>query len=128
MSRVSSPVLENLSSLEKIIEFINGIKSIKDIGLIGFPLCFKACWIFAYDPSLFNKSIEEIMYFMIQDLNKLSITNNPLVYHFINGMIIEFVLQNIKERRYNQDNLFDMSNKLIIQRNETIQKILELSS
>ncbi len=125
MSRATSPDLENLSSLERIIEFINGFENIKTITKSMFPTCFKACWIFAYSPPILYEAPNNMLIKMITDLNKISETNMPLLYYFMNGMMIEFTLQTLQNKI--QSDMLDGAEIPAIQtRDEMIDKILNL--
>jgi len=125
MSRATSPDLENLSSLEKIIEFINGIENIKTIKKAMFPTCFKACWIFAYSPPILYEAPNNMLIKMIEDLNKVSETNMPLLYYFMNGMMIEFTLQTLHDK-IQTNSLAGAEIPAIQKRDEIIDKILNL--
>ena len=125
MIRATSPNLENLSSLERIIEFINGIENIKTIKKAMFPTCFKACWIFAYSPPILYEAPNNMLIKMIEDLNKVSETNMPLLYYFMNGMMIEFTLQTLHDKIQNKS-LDGTEIPAIQTRNEMIVKILNL--
>lgn len=125
MSRTTSPNLENLSSLEKIIEFINGIENIKTIKKAMFPTCFKACWIFAYSPPILYEAPNIMLIKMIENLNKVSETNMPLLYNFMNGMMIEFTLQTLHDK-IQTNSLAGAEIPAIQKRDEIIDKILSL--
>ena len=125
MSRATSPDLEKLSSLEKVIEFINGFEDIKTIKKSMFPMCFKACWIFAYSPLVLYEAPNNMIVKMINDLNKLSETNTPLLYYFMNGMMIEFTLQTLRDK-IQTNSLAGAEIPAIQTRDEMIDKILNL--
>ena len=125
MSRANSPVIENLSSLGKITEFINGIKNIKTITKSMFPMCFKACLVFAYSPPILYEAPSIMLIKMIKDLNKLSETKTPLLFYFMNGMMIEFTLQTLHDKIHSEI-LDGIEIPAIQKRNGMIDKILSL--
>ena len=77
-----------------------------------------------------NKSTIYLIYYQTQfettnNLNKLSETNTPLLYYFMNGMMIEFTLQTLHDKI--QSNSLDGTEIPAIQtRDEMIDKILNL--
>ena len=125
MSRATSPDLDKLSSLEKIIEFINGFDNIKTIKKPIFPKCFKACWMFSYSPMVMHEAPNNMIIKMLEDANKISETNMPLLYYFMNGMIIEFTLQTLKDK-IESNSLDGAEIPAVKARDEMIDKILNL--
>ena len=62
---------------------------------------------------------------MIEDLNKVSETNMPLLYYFMNGMMIEFTLQTLHDK-IQTNSLAGAEIPAIQKRDEIIDKILNL--